>query len=160
MSLGDAHVRPPVQRLTDDDARRLLSHGLIPICADHGPKRVAFDIGCEEKTVRRARDRESTLGLASVLNLLDVDSRALDALLAAKGVRVVPLEAICTSDAIVTQSAAIHRLAEARSPYSPGGTAETDCELIGMEGEVDAAMASLGSMKARIIRAKLARAAA
>jgi predicted transcriptional regulator len=62
-------VRPPVARLTDEDARRELAKGLIRACADSGPSRIALEIGCDEKTVRRARDQESTLHLASVVNL-------------------------------------------------------------------------------------------
>lgn len=85
-------VRPKTPTLTDEDARELLAIKLKQISATHGPKRVAKTIGCEEKTVRRARDEIHTLGLACTFNLLDLDPTALDPLAAAKGMAIVPLE--------------------------------------------------------------------
>lgn len=153
------NVRPISRRLTDADARHLLSAGLIRVCHNSGPSRVAFEVGCDEKTIRRARDEDSTLGLAYAFNLLDVDKHALDELAAAKGYAFVPLAVAASVDAIVAQSASIHSIAEARSENSPGGPAELDCELIAMEATVDAASASLDHLKARILAAKLRRAA-
>lgn len=88
-----SNVRPPFARLTDADARRKLAVGLIRACHDYGPSRVALEIGCDEKTVRRARDEDSTLGLACTLNLLDIDPTALDELTRAKGFKLVAMEA-------------------------------------------------------------------
>lgn len=153
-------VRPPVKRLTDADARHLLAAGLLKVCHDHGPSRVGLEIGCDEKTVRRARDEGSTLGLACAFNLLDVDERALDAIAAAKGFRFVRVEIAETVDAIVAQSATIHKLSMARDPNGPGGVVETDDELIGMEEEVIASIRSLQNIRSRIVAAKARRAAA
>ncbi|MDH7638934.1 hypothetical protein [Sphingomonas oryzagri] len=153
-------VRPPVHRLTDADARHYLAAGLLKVCHEHGPSRVGLEIGCDEKTVRRARDEDSTLGLACAFNLLDVDGRALDAIAAAKGFRFVPIEVAETVDAIVAQSATIHKLAAARDPNGPGGVVETDDELIGMEAEVIESIRSLQSIRNRIVAAKARRAAA
>jgi hypothetical protein len=85
-------VRPHGKKLTDEDARHLLAAGLLRACHEHGPSRVALETGCDEKTIRRARDEHSTLGLACTFNLLDVDPTALDALCAAKGFTLLPLE--------------------------------------------------------------------
>ena len=152
-------VRPNVSRLTDADARHLLAEGLLRACHKHGPSRVALEIGCDEKTVRRARDEESTLNLACAVNLLDVDEHALDALIGAKGFRVIRMALAESVDAIVANSATIYRLSSARSHHSPGGAKETDDELIAMEAEVDAALAANEALKARIVAAKLRRAA-
>ncbi len=81
--MADNHVCPPSQRLTDTDARHLLADGLIRACHVSGPAKVALAAGCDEKTIRRSRDEESTLRLDYVLNVLDADPHALDALLAA-----------------------------------------------------------------------------
>lgn len=91
-------VRPPVSRLTDADARHLLAKGLIKVCHDAGPSRVALEIGCDEKTIRRARDEESTLGLASVVNLAVYDPEATRALWEAVGKRLVDTDGSETPD--------------------------------------------------------------
>ncbi len=88
-----SNVRPSFSRLTDADARGKLALGLIRACHDYGPSRVALEIGCDEKTVRRARDEDSTLGLACTFNLLDIDPTALDELTRAKGFKLVALDA-------------------------------------------------------------------
>lgn len=85
-------VRPFRRKLTDGDARHLLAAGLLTACHEHGPSLIAVESGCDEKTIRRARDEQSTLGLACVFNLLDIAPNALDALAGAKGFALVPLE--------------------------------------------------------------------
>ena len=156
--MANPHVRPPVTKLTDADARRLLADGLLRVCHSLGPSRVALETGCDEKTIRRARDEESTLGLACALNLLDVDETALDALVAAKGFMVRRLSAQA-QDIVCSAGATLHRIGMARDLSGPGGSAETDDELIAMEAEVNAVLASAENMKSRIVAAKLRRAA-
>jgi len=150
-------VLPPVSRLTDADARHLLADGLLRVCHKLGPSRVALETGCDEKTIRRARDEESTLGLACTFNLLDADIHALDALAAAKGVMLVPL-VTASSDVIPAAGAAIYRIGESRSPNSPGGAVETDAELIASEAENDALLAAVLERRSAIALAKLNRA--
>ena len=75
-------VLPPVLPLTVDDAREKLAPVLRRVCSNHGPKKVAKYIGgCDEKTVRDARDEKSTLRLDYAANLLLLDGTALDGLL-------------------------------------------------------------------------------
>lgn len=148
-------VRPNSQALTDADARHLLAYGLIRACHEEGPSRVALAIGCDEKTVRRARDEESTLGLACSWNLLDVDVSALDALAAAKDVRIVPITREAGKDALVAAAAYLHKLAETRDPNGPGGSKELDPELIAEEALLDDLLDALNARKVRIARAKL-----
>lgn len=85
-------VRPFRRKLTDADARHLLAAGLLSACHEHGPSVIAVESGCDEKTIRRARDEQSTLGLACTFNLLDIAPNALDALAGAKGFALIPLE--------------------------------------------------------------------
>jgi hypothetical protein len=155
----DNQVRPNSKSLTDADARHLLAYGLLRVCHEHGPSRVALSTGCDEKTIRRARDEESTLGLACSWNLLDVDTHALDALAAAKGVMLVPLLS-GAPDVVVAAGAAMHRIGLARDPNGPGKHKETDAELIGMEAEADAMLAAALELRSRIVTAKLRKAAA
>lgn len=156
--MPDQRVRPNTKRLTDADARHLLSDGLLRACHQHGPSRVALETGCDEKTIRRARDEESTLGLACVFNLLDIDAHALDALAASKGVMLVPLMA-SAPDIIASAGAAIHRIGNNRADNSDGGSIETDRELIETEAENDALLAACLERRSRIVSAKLRRAA-
>lgn len=153
-------VRPPVMRLTDADARHFLSAGLIRACHTHGPKRVGLASGCDEKTIRRARDEDSTLSLDLALNVLDIDEHVFDELLGAKGFALHKLAGQKSAiDIIPAAGAAIHRIGMARDPSGPGGAAVTDDELIEMEGDVDAMIAAAESLKSRIIAAKMRRVA-
>lgn len=157
--MSDQRVRPNVHRLTDADARHLLADGLLRVCHRHGPSRVALETGCDEKTIRRARDEESTLNLACSWNLLDIDPHALDALAAAKGVMLVPLMTQAP-DFIASAGAAIHRIGKNRADNSHGGAVETDKELIASEAENDALLAACLQRRSDIANAKLRRAAA
>jgi hypothetical protein len=157
LTMTDQHVRPPVRKLTDADARHLLADGLLRACHANGPSRVALEIGCDEKTVRRARDEESTLGLACSWNLLDVDEHGLDAMAAAKGFMLVRLMA-GAPDIIASAGAAIHRIGLNRAEGSSGGSIETDAELIASESENDALLAAALERRSRIAEAKLRRA--
>lgn len=154
--MADKQVRPSSRKLTDADARHLLADGLLRACHVHGPSRVGLEIGCDEKTVRRARDEESTLGLACSWNLLDVDEHALDALAASKGVMLVPLMR-SAPDIIASAGAAIHRIGLNRAEGSQGGSTETDAELIASEAENDALLAAALERRSRIAEAKLRR---
>ncbi len=161
--MSDSNVRPHSRKLTDADARHLLADGLLRACHANGPSRVALEAGCDEKTIRRARDEDSTLGLACAFNLLDIDVHALDALLAAKGMILAPLavaQSGGTIDVIPAAGAAIHRIGMNRTPQSHGGMAETDLELIQSEPENDALLAAALERRAMIAGAKLRRAAA
>lgn len=155
--MADNRVRPSVRKLTDSDARHLLADGLLRSCHTHGPSRVAVEAGCDEKTIRRARDEDSTLGLAASWNLLDIDSHALDALAAAKGMMLVPLFQQAM-DIVPAAGAAIHRIGQNRCPTSPGGSVEVDSELIASEAENDALLAACLERRALIAAAKLRRA--
>lgn len=159
--MPDRNVRPISRKLTDADARHLLADGLLRVCHAHGPSRVALEAGCDEKTIRRARDEESTLGLACAINMLDIDPHVLDALLAAKGFMLAPLSLESsrgTIDVIPAAGAVIHRIGQARMPQSQGGMAETDLEMIESEAEVDALLAAVLERRANIAGAKLRRA--
>ncbi|MET0439181.1 MAG: hypothetical protein ABW043_16980 [Devosia sp.] len=91
-------VRPPVRRLTEEDARKGLSFGLLRLTSDHGPSRVGLEAGCDEKTIRNARDQKSTLRIDLALNLLALDPTALDELLGSIGFKLVPVSAAAAND--------------------------------------------------------------
>ena len=164
MTLGN--VRPNIMRLTDADARQLVADGIVRTCGmpgpggvPMGPSRVGLEIGCDEKTVRRARDGESTLGVACTLNLLDVNPAALDALLAAKGFRIVRLTMLSSRDVVSSSGAVLHKIGLAGAVDSPGGPEVLDSELEAMEHDVTALEEAAASLRSRIALAKLRRAA-
>jgi hypothetical protein len=141
------NVRPPVKRLTDTDARHLLAEGLIRACHVHGPSRVALEIGCDEKTVRRARDEDSTLGLACHWNLLDVDPSALNEIAAAKGVKLVHLDAGEGNDR--SAASALTRLLLEMSLALEDGKID-DSELSAMRTALESAGQHIDRMRERL----------
>lgn len=94
----DRNVRPNGMPMTETDARELLAKSLLRVCADHGPTRVGAIIGCDEKTVRNARDETTTLKLDTALNLLAIDGEALEPFLERFGRRSVPAGSVCDTD--------------------------------------------------------------
>lgn len=88
----DPSVPPPVRPLTEDDYRHLVAEGLLRPTHDQGPTRVGLTIGCDEKTVRGARDKRSTLRGDLQWNLLLVDEHALDPLAARFRKRLVDMD--------------------------------------------------------------------
>src|SRR3546814_14376227 len=72
-----SNVRPPIVPLTEYDTRELLSKPLVDLCAEHGPTRVAGSVGCDDKTIRNARDEKATSRLDFAYDLLARDGRAL-----------------------------------------------------------------------------------
>jgi hypothetical protein len=96
-SLAAVQVCPPPAALTETDARHLIAEGLLRPTHEHGPTRVALTIGSDEKTVRRARDKGTTLRVDFVFNLLLVDDRALDPILAHFGKSTVDIDPLDVS---------------------------------------------------------------
>jgi hypothetical protein len=109
--MADARVLPPIDPLTEQDARHLLAAGLIGPCHRDGPTRVALKIGCDEKTVRNARDEDRTLRLDYAWNALLADDGALDALARHFRRLLIPLDVVADCDA-QTMSRLLHAAAE------------------------------------------------
>lgn len=104
-------VLPPVEPLTEDDARRLVALGLARCVADRGPTRIALKIGCDEKTVRKARDAETLLRLDTAWNALLADDNALDPLARHFRRLLIPLDISAGND-LETVSALLHAATE------------------------------------------------
>lgn len=156
--MNRSHVPPSATKLTDSNVRHLVAYGLLGPCHRYGPKKVALEAGCRPKTIRRARDEDTTLGLASTLNALDLDPHILDAALAAKGFMIVPMATGGAPDILASAGASVQSTARNRCPASEGGTKETDNELIASEAENDALLSAAIERRAQINAAKLRRA--
>lgn len=102
-------VCPSRSLLTDNEVRALIAPVLLAWCGEEGqgPSRIALDIGCEEKTVRRARDRETSLKASTIFNMLARDGAALDPILAHFGRRSTAIEADCLDVASIPHEIAM-----------------------------------------------------
>lgn len=126
-----AGVLPRAVPLTEDDARELLAKGILPLSQALGPTRLAKVIGCNEKTVRAARDEQTTLSLDTAFNLLLADPTALNPLLRHFGLHAVAIDT--DEDAAFDEVARhasefTHVYLAARDPRGPGGDQFSHCE--------------------------------
>jgi transcriptional regulator with XRE-family HTH domain len=117
----------------------------------------AEKIGCSINTIRNARNEESDLGAIYLSRIERVfGTGSIDPYLRLAGSRCAPIEADESADALPTTTAAIHKLALARSPASEGGERITHSELLGMEQDIDAAIKALTALKCRAEKARAA----
>lgn len=154
------NVLPSVIPLTVEDAREILAKPLLALCSQHGPTRVGAAIGgADDGTVRDARDEKSSLGLHYAANLLALDGTAFDGFLARVGRRSVPVDAVCSTDALPAMTGAVHKLVSATHPNSIDGIKLSRCELLNSEDELRHAFDAIGSLLGRIDRIKAGEAA-
>lgn len=138
--------------VTSKDCRRAVARIVRDLQAQHELTDCDFAeaIGCSVGTVRNARNEETDL---CNLWLTRIEQKfghgSIDPYLALAGSRSVAITADPSLDALPSTTAAIHRIAVARSPNSPGGERITHSELLGMEKEIDAAIKALCALKAR-----------
>ncbi len=145
--MADTTVRPPVEPLTEGEARHLLAAGLLKPTHEDGPTRVALKIGCTEKTVRKARDEETTLRLDYSWNALLANSRALDALAAHFGLRLTPL-ATCDVGDLSLPCIVTRFLLELSVALEDGHLDHV--ELARMRPQIDALGEALDGLRARM----------
>lgn len=141
-------VLPSILARTEADARRALALDLSRLCHAHGPQRVGLTIGCDEKTIRNARDEGATLKLHNAFNLLCVDLSALDTLAAEWGVQILPLNSGGSRDATVKVARIVPHLVEAErndGAFNIG-------DLIKMEADLRASHRATGALLAQIDR--------
>lgn len=88
-SVMDRVVPAPPSSLTQEEYRHLIATGMLHPVHELGPTKVGLRIGCNEQTVRDARDKKSTLRGDLSWNMLLVDEHALDAVAAHFGKAIV-----------------------------------------------------------------------
>lgn len=149
-----SNVRPPIVPLTELDARELLAKPLLRLCSQHGPSRVGAAIGgVNEKTIRKARDEQSTLMLHSAANLLLLDGGALDPILNQFGRRSVPIDATCNTDADRTRQSKVLAAALALSVALEDDGEVTPEEVRRNRAAIEAARDALDQLLAKLVRA-------
>jgi hypothetical protein len=118
-------VLPPVAPLTEQDARHLLAAGLLKPVHEQGPTRVGLTIGCNEKTVRSARDEQTTLRLDLAFNTLLADPASIDALLAHYGYQLSRRHADAAND-LLTAAGVIGAMGELVARLADGKRCRND----------------------------------
>ncbi len=145
--MASNQVRPPRARPTDTDVRHYLADGLIRACHVEGPARIALEAGCDEKTIRRARDEESMLGFGPVVRLAAHCPDALATVFASVGLKLVPLEG---GEAVgQTTASCITKLLLQLSVALEDGRVD-DHELAAMRGALDEAGRAIDTMRERL----------
>lgn len=100
-------------------------------------------------TVRNARNKACDLNAATIAIIgAQFGAEVLDPYAALYGARNVPLDAV-DADALPSVAAAVHRIAVAQSPASPGGAAITHTELLDMLPDLRAAVRGLNALICR-----------
>jgi transcriptional regulator with XRE-family HTH domain len=108
----------------------------------------AEKIGCSIGTVRNARNEESDLGAIYLTRIeATFGTGSIDPYLRLAGSRCAPIEPDESADALPSTTAAIHKLAVARSPGSPGGETITHTELLEMAPEIESAIKALTNLQ-------------
>lgn len=144
--------------LTKSLAKSLLSQSVrrVMIRFDGSEADLGESIGTTGQTINNAINQNSLIELHTAFNLMLVDPFVMDTLLNYHGRRSVPIAAKCDTDALVTTSAAVHKLAEAQSRNGK----ITDSECLNIEDAIDGALDSLAAIKNRCIAIRAGRAAA
>lgn len=87
------NVPPECSLLTESDYRHLVGRALRRATVETGNMgRLALVAGCDERTLRNARDEANSLSGRALINLLAADPAMLDDLLARFGLRAVPVD--------------------------------------------------------------------
>ncbi|MBD8677947.1 hypothetical protein [Sphingomonas sp. CFBP 13720] len=144
-------VPPSFVPLTEDDARETTREMLLPLCQKLGPTRVGKALGCDEKTVRNARDETSTLRIDLLVNALGLDPLALDGFLLRAGRRSVPAECIgaADGDALCNLLKVSHLLSMALSDQRTPGALD-DAELMEIPSDaLDICARAIAAMQTR-----------
>jgi transcriptional regulator with XRE-family HTH domain len=132
--------------------RNAVARVLTSIQAEHDVTLldIAERIGVSLGTISNAANKKNDLCRTFINRLGQAfGGSALDPIHRLYGVRAAPLEADESADALPSTTAAIHKLALARSPTGPGGDRITHGELLDMEAEIDAAIRALTALKCR-----------
>lgn len=111
------------------------------------------EIGCNKSTISKAISGQHLPRVDYLFNLLRLDPFALDGLLQYFGRRSVSIEPARAVDPLVSTSAVVHDLAQAK------GRNLTDYECLEYEASIDAALDALGALKNRCLIIRQSRAA-
>lgn len=153
MSADRNNVLLPIALPTQKNLRGAVSKIICGVQHDMDltDEELADELGISVGTVRNARNKLTDLNATTIAKIgAKWGPERLDPYSALWGARNVPLE-YDDADALPSMSAAVHRLAVAQSPSSPGGTALLHNELLDMLPDLRAAQARINAL---IVRAE------
>lgn len=150
-----------VNGVEEETAFRNAVHEVIGLILREDPKRTLIDIAeridCETKTISNAFNKKHSLSEPYLRRLGQAfGADKLDPWARLTGARMTLIETDDTADAMPKTTAAIHHLAVARSPDSPGGETITHTELLELEPIIDAAIKALTHLKCRAEKVRAA----
>lgn len=153
MSDRAINVLLPMACPTQNKLRAAISKIICSVQADTGltDDDLADALGVSVGTVHNARNKLTDLNATTIARIgAKWGPERLDPYSALYGARNVPLQ--CEeADALPSLSAAVHHLAVAQSPSSPGGSVLTHRELLGMLPDLQAAQCAINAL---IVRAE------
>jgi transcriptional regulator with XRE-family HTH domain len=148
------NVLLPIPLPTQSSLRRAVA-GIIrgvQLDLDLTDEEMADEIGVSAGTIGNARNEKADLNAATIARIGHrYGVERLDPYAALYGARNVPIQAE-DADALPSLSGAVHRLAVAQSPASPGGAAVNHTELLDMLPELRAAQQALNALICRAER--------
>lgn len=121
---------------------------------------LADRIGASDGTISNARNQNNNLCAITLFNLLLADDRAIESLLHHFGLRSVPIEANCDTDAMVPLARLMHNLAVCFTEASDDPKSLTENDCMRLEADVDDVVRKAEAIKARCLKIHAARAAA
>lgn len=130
-----SNVVPKMPPLTEEDFRAAWLQTLARLCRRHGDDQVALWLGVSVVHLRKNLKSGISLPTADKMwNLLAFDDSAHDELDGEFGLKNVHRDAVCTTEGLTLDIIGLaHEVALAEAEDSPGGTATTDHELLGMD---------------------------
>lgn len=136
-----------IRPLDEDEFHAAFMVMLSGLNRAHSPAKVAQALGYTTKRQLANLANGSLPNLRAFYNLLTLDTKAHDAVDADYGLRKVPRDALCTSDAAAAPAlvAALHKVIEAEADGE-----KTHTELLGMENELREAGKAIEHLLARI----------
>jgi hypothetical protein len=148
------NVLLPLALPTQSSLRRAVAGIIRSVQLDHGltDEEMADAIGCSSGTIGNARNEKSDLNATTMARIGHrYGVERLDPYAALYGARNVPIEA-ADDDALPSLTGAVHRLAVAQSPASPGGPQVLHDELLSMLPELRDAQKAINALICRAER--------
>ena len=148
------NVLLPLSMPTQSSLRRAVAGIIRSVQLDHTltDEEMADEIGCSAGTIGNARNEKSDLNAATLARIGHrYGVERLDPYAALYGARNVPIQAE-DADALPSLAGAVHRLAVAQSPTSPGGPTLIHTELLDMLPDLRAAQVAINALICRAER--------
>jgi hypothetical protein len=150
--MGNNRVCPKVRVLTDTEYRKITAEVVFELSYHTTCEEAGRMLGVTEKTVRRARNEETSLDGKTLLTAFWASEKFRAKLLAQVGERAVAVEAGegCAMSALPATAEVVFKLSSALAADSDGGVQITAAELLSAKDALTAAHANIGGLLNKI----------